>query len=89
MLDWERTEPAIDLVSLLYFGLSKTRDARSSTFAPVWWEGARCESALAASVFAVAEDVELWRVRAAWEPTDGLVVLRLAMVVVCGGFVTV
>ena len=79
LFDWLRTDPARDLVSALYFGLSRTREARSSTLAPVWWEGERWESALAANVFAVAEDVELRRAFPAWEPTDGLVVLRLGM----------
>lgn len=45
----------------------------------------RWESALAASVFAVADELELWRIREAREPTGLLVILVLDIAVVSNG----
>lgn len=73
LLAWLRTDPARVLVSALYFGLFRTRDARSSINAPVWWRDERCERALPARALAVAEASGLCRMRAAADATGELV----------------
>lgn len=74
LLDCDKTDAAISLVSLLYLSLVSTFDAFSSIMLPVWLPFVLCDNADPASSFAIVEEFGFLNISDAFDATSGDVV---------------